>query len=63
MPGKGTLNLEAELLHYGVNCRSGDVHFFDGKESSEHLDYQMAGQRICNLMESRKTKTDRCSFL
>lgn len=39
MPGKGTLNLEAELLHYGVNCRSGDVHFFDGKESSEHLDY------------------------
>jgi hypothetical protein len=39
MPGKGTLNLEADLLHYGVNCRSGGVHFFDGKESPKHLDY------------------------
>src|SRR5689334_17061403 len=39
MPGKGTFNLETELLHYGVNCRSRGVHFFDGKESPEHLDY------------------------
>lgn len=39
MPGKGTFNLKAELLHYGVNCRSGGVHFFDSLESPEHLDY------------------------
>ena len=39
MPGKGRPNLESELLHYGINGRGEGVHFFDGKESAEHLDY------------------------
>lgn len=39
MPAKGHPKLESELLHYGINCRGDGVHFFDGKESAEHLDY------------------------
>lgn len=55
MPAKGALNLKAELLHYGVNCSRGAVHFFDGKESPEHLDYLDLIQRGANASGNGET--------